>query len=72
MRLQVRKGKLVFEVENSKSMRKTTGPVKENIGLSNLRRQLDLLFAEYNLEIVNTEASFRVILSINLDSYGKV
>ncbi len=72
IRLQVKQSRLTFIVENSKSRREFTGQLKENIGLGNLRRQLDLLFSNYKLEIKNEATSFQVHLSIYLDSYGKV
>jgi two-component system LytT family sensor kinase len=72
IKLQVRNGVLFFVVENSKSRKNLPGQVKENIGLSNLRRQLDLLFSNYTLEIKNEATSFQVCLSIHLNSYGKV
>lgn len=72
MRLRVHQHQLVFEVENSKSKNSTSGQLKENIGLSNLRRQLDLLFTDYKLEIKNEETIFQVNLSIHLDSYAKI
>ncbi len=72
IRLQVKQSRLIFIVENSKSRREFTGQLKENIGLGNLRRQLDLLFSNYKLEIKNEATSFQVHLSIYLDSYGKV
>jgi len=72
IRLQVRQSRLIFVVENSKSRIAYSGKLKENIGLSNLRRQLDLLFSSYTLDIMNEATSFQVRLSIDLDSYGKV
>lgn len=70
--LRVNQQKLHFEVENSKSRKDTSDQLKERIGLGNLRRQLDLLFSDYKLEVRNTENSFRVSLFINLNSYAKV
>jgi sensor histidine kinase YesM len=72
LNLRVSQRKLYFEVENSKSRKDTSDALKERIGLGNLRRQLDLLFADYKLEIRNTENSFQVSLFIKLDSYAKV
>lgn len=72
LNLRVSQGKLYFEVENSKSRKDTSDELKERIGLGNLRRQLDLLFADYKLEIRNSEKSFQVSLFIKLDSYAKV
>jgi hypothetical protein len=43
--------------------------VKENIGLSNLRRQLELLYTDYNLAVQQGGAEFTAILKINLGSH---
>lgn len=72
IRLQVKQNQLIFGVENSKSRKEVSGQLKENIGLSNLRRQLDLLFFNYKLEIKDEATGFMVRLSIDLDSYGKI
>lgn len=72
IQLKVQQHQLFFAVENSKSTKGFTGPSRKNIGLSNLRRQLDLLFSDYQLEINSQATSFQVSLSIDLNSYGKV
>lgn len=59
---------LRFEVKNS------TGPFvagerKENIGLSNLRRQLELQYKDYLLETKRTDNTFTAVLHINLKSH---
>jgi two-component system, LytTR family, sensor kinase len=41
----------------------------EGIGLSNLRRQLALLYSDYNLTINKAETTFETILKINLKSH---
>ena len=43
--------------------------VKENIGLSNLRRQLELLYKEYDLSVLQEESVFTTTLKINLASH---
>jgi LytS/YehU family sensor histidine kinase len=43
--------------------------VKENIGLSNLRRQLQLLYTDYNLSLQQGEHQFIATLKINLASH---
>lgn len=43
--------------------------VKENIGLSNLRRQLELLYTDYDLSVQQDETIFTATLKINLASY---
>ena len=44
--------------------------VKENIGLSNLRRQLELLYKDYRLSLQQGEYEFTAILQINLASHA--
>jgi two-component system, LytTR family, sensor kinase len=58
--------KLSFMVENSIGFVSNELQVKENIGLSNLRRQLELLFKDYKLNIEKNETVFSVNLEINL------
>ena len=49
--LSVNKRQLKFVVKNSAEEPTEEKSVKENIGLSNLRRQLELLYTEYNLSV---------------------
>jgi sensor histidine kinase YesM len=64
--LSVNKRQLAFIVKNSFDGFPEKGTVKENIGLSNLRRQLELLFKDYNLSVQQGESAFTVTLKINL------
>lgn len=66
--LSVNKRQLTFTVKNS-SETFADRNVKENIGLSNLRRQLELLYTEYHLAIQQNQAMFTTILNINLASH---
>jgi len=43
--------------------------VKENIGLSNLRRQLELLYTDYDLSVQQRDSVFTANLKINLASH---
>jgi two-component system, LytTR family, sensor kinase len=43
--------------------------IKENIGLSNLKRQLELLYKDYDLSLSKDESGFKAILKINLASH---
>jgi len=63
---------LLLVVKNSSE--KPEGDVKENIGLANLKRQLQLLYADYALSVEQEETVFTVTLKINLtsDIYDKV
>ncbi|MDB5223658.1 MAG: histidine kinase [Chitinophagaceae bacterium] len=65
--LSVNKRQLVFVVKNSSEASEEN--VKENIGLTNLRRQLELLFTKYDLSVKQDGAVFTAILKINLASH---
>lgn len=65
--LSVRNRRLSFVVKNSSEA--TAGAVKENIGLSNLRRQLELLYNEYHLSAQQGAGEFSATLTINLASH---
>jgi Putative regulator of cell autolysis len=68
--LSVNKRMLTFIVKNSTgSSSPAEPPLKENIGLSNLRRQLELLYTEYNLTVQPGDAVFTATLKINLASH---
>lgn len=69
--LEVKNNLLLFDIENS-NYNKVEKIVNEQIGLKNLKRQLELCYSIFNIEIINTNNIFRVILKLNLDSYGKV
>jgi two-component system LytT family sensor kinase len=66
--LSVKQRQLLFVVKNSSE----TFPgesVKENIGLSNLRRQLELLYTNYELNVQQGESLFTATLKINIASH---
>jgi LytS/YehU family sensor histidine kinase len=67
--LSVNKRQLAFVVKNSAEAFAGEGSVKENIGLSNLRRQLQLLYTDYNLAIHQADSVFTATLKINLSSH---
>jgi len=69
IRIEVRleKGMLDFYIENTKEDTGETA-VTENIGLSNVRRQLELMYNEHTLQVENRKDRFSVILTINLSS----
>lgn len=69
--LSIKHSMLLFSVENSTEENQAYDDVKDNIGLSNLRRQLSLLFKEHSLDIKRNHTSFFVSMGINLNSYGK-
>lgn len=63
---KLEKGILQFFIENSKEENGEV-EVNDNIGLSNVRRQLELMYTNYNLDIKNQEKKFTVNLTINLN-----
>ena len=67
--LSVSKRQLSFIVKNSSEVSPEERSVKENIGLSNLRRQLQLLYKEYNLSVQQQGSVFIATLKINLASH---
>ena len=67
--LAVNKRQLKFTVKNSTESFPEERNVKENIGLSNLRRQLELLYKDYNLTVQQVGPVFEAILKINLASH---
>ncbi len=67
--LSVNQRKLAFIVKNSVESSAVEKSVKENIGLSNLRRQLELLYSDFNLSVQQGGAVFTAILKINLSSH---
>jgi two-component system, LytTR family, sensor kinase len=65
--LSINNRQLTFVVKNSSEA--SQGEVKENIGLSNLRRQLELLYKEYNLSVGQEKSVFIATLKLNLGSH---
>ncbi len=67
--LSIRQRQLKFVVKNSSEIQNEEKSPRENIGLSNLRRQLELLFREYDLKTQQGEGFFTATLTINLASH---
>lgn len=67
--LSVNQRKLTFIVKNSTDDASGERNVKENIGLSNLRRQLELLYTDYELSVRQGVSEFTATLKINLASH---
>jgi LytS/YehU family sensor histidine kinase len=67
--LSVNKRQLAFLVKNSTEEFHDKSNVRENIGLTNLRRQLELLYTDYNLSVQHNESGFTATLKINLASH---
>jgi two-component system, LytTR family, sensor kinase len=70
IRMKQSAGEFRFSVENSFEGHKTPED-KDRIGLNNIRRQLELLYGEYCLDVSCDKNIFGVNLYLNLHSYGK-
>ena len=62
---------LNFNIENTMEDIKKEHE-NENIGLSNVRRQLELMYKDYALDVQNNSAFFKVCLTINLKSHATI
>jgi len=60
---------LALQVKNSTEDHPANGQIKENIGLSNLRRQLELLYTDYEVSVQQQRSEFSATLKINLASH---
>jgi LytS/YehU family sensor histidine kinase len=67
--LSIRNRQLMFIVKNSTEVAREERTIRENIGLSNLRRQLELLYTDYDLSVQHGDTVFTATLKINLASY---
>jgi two-component system, LytTR family, sensor kinase len=67
--LSINNRQLKFVVKNSAEEMAGEKTVKENIGLSNLRRQLELLYTDYDLSVQENNSVFTATLKINLASH---
>lgn len=71
IKVQLQKGNLYFSVENSKS-EDNQSEITEKIGLSNVRRQLELMYPEHQLSIENHASTFKIVLELNLNNHAKI
>jgi len=69
--MKVNKGYLYFSIENTNENGGFAAPVN-NIGLNNVRRQLELTYSEYDLTVENKNNVFRVNLLINLKKHVEI
>lgn len=67
--LSIKQRQLTFYVKNSTESFPEDAPTKEQIGLTNLRRQLELLYTDYSLSIQPGEGIYTATLKINLSSH---
>jgi two-component system, LytTR family, sensor kinase len=68
--LSIKNRQLLFVVKNSTGDPSSDDKAKENIGLSNLRRQLELLYTDYQVEVQQGDFTFTATLKINLASHA--
>jgi two-component system LytT family sensor kinase len=71
IQVQLQQGRLTFKIENTRENH-TSEEIRDNIGLRNVRRQLELMYREYDLQLQNDPQIFSVKLYINLNSYAQV
>ena len=69
--MKLQNGILEFYIENTKEQngKKLNN---ENIGLTNVRRQLELLYKEHEVSVERDSTVFKVFLKINLRSYANL
>ncbi|HEX2607369.1 MAG TPA: histidine kinase [Flavisolibacter sp.] len=67
--LSVSNRQLLYVVKNSVEEGNSETALKEQIGISNLRRQLELLYMDYALTFEKGNTSFTARLTINLSSH---
>lgn len=69
--IKANEGCLNFEIENTKD-----NSVHENssvnIGLVNVKRRLELTYSDYKIDVHNNNDTFKVNLSVNLNSYVEI
>jgi hypothetical protein len=66
----VEQGNLDFCIENTMEDGKAKD-LNGQLGLKNMKRQLELMYKNHNLQVENNEVTFKVKTMINLNSYGK-
>lgn len=71
IKIVLQSGQLTFFINNSQEYN-GVNEVQEKIGLRNVRRQLELMYRDFNLGIDNLADNFNVNLHINLNSYATI
>ena len=69
--MKVKNGRLEFSIKNTNENGGSASPVN-NIGLNNVRRQLELTYREYDLTVANKDNIFQVNLQINLNNHVEI
>jgi hypothetical protein len=68
--MRLHDGLLKFMIKNTKENNNKEYP-GASIGLNNVKRQLELLYTEHDLQVMNEDSLFLISLTINLKSYAK-
>jgi two-component system LytT family sensor kinase len=71
IKLRLKEGRLNFKVYNTQDYN-GDNTVTEKIGLSNVRRQLELMYKDFSLQLDNLSDSFNVDLQVNLNSHATI
>ena len=69
--VKMRSGRLNFAIENTREACDKAAH-NGNIGLANAKRQIELLYTDYALDVEDQKELFKVNLQINLHSHGKI
>lgn len=69
--IKVKNSVLSFVIENSKDESISSNSAA-NIGLINVKRQLELTYSDYKLDVQNEDKVFKVHLTVNLSSYAEI
>jgi two-component system LytT family sensor kinase len=69
--VKMRSGRLNFAIENTREVCDKAAH-NGNIGLANAKRQIELLYTDYTLDVEDKKELFKVNLQINLHSHGKI
>jgi two-component system, LytTR family, sensor kinase len=69
--VKLQSGLLHFTIENAREPADKPAP-NGTIGLANVRRQIELLYTDYCLQVEEEKKSFKVNLVINLYSHAKI
>jgi len=71
IRLKLQKNLLFFEIENSKEAKEAPDSV-EQIGLNNVKRQLELMYRDHDLRMRNEPNIYSIKLQINLSNHAQI
>lgn len=69
--IRVSNGQLHFTIENTKDIEQN-GTTGTNIGLINVKRQLELSYKDYKLDVQKEDNLFTVTLFLNLESHVEI